>query len=58
MQVMEKGTWDEVFPINGGGHVHMKLQFILNEEERNRIRVVVLIQQCFLVLYVFYIEEI
>ncbi|KAL8035890.1 hypothetical protein ABFX02_12G124500 [Erythranthe guttata] len=40
MQVMEKGSWDEVFPINGGGNVHMKLQFILSDEERNRIRIV------------------
>ncbi|KAI3447124.1 hypothetical protein Pfo_003789 [Paulownia fortunei] len=39
MQIIEKGSWDEVFSINGGGHVHMKLQFILSEEERNRIRV-------------------
>ncbi|KAK4432907.1 hypothetical protein Salat_1052900 [Sesamum alatum] len=38
MQIIEKGSWDEVFSINGGGHVHMKLQFILNEEERKRIR--------------------
>ncbi|KAL7091757.1 hypothetical protein ACP275_12G124000 [Erythranthe tilingii] len=38
MQVMEKGYWDEVFPINEGGNVHMKLQFILSDEERNRIR--------------------
>ncbi|EYU28413.1 hypothetical protein MIMGU_mgv11b019606mg, partial [Erythranthe guttata] len=40
MQVMEKGSWDEVFPIDGGGNVHMKLQFILSDEERNRIRIV------------------
>ncbi|XP_011077975.1 uncharacterized protein LOC105161846 isoform X2 [Sesamum indicum] len=38
MQIIEKGSWDEVFSINGGGHVHMKLQFILSEEERKRIR--------------------
>ncbi|KAL0426901.1 UNVERIFIED_CONTAM: hypothetical protein Slati_2864900 [Sesamum latifolium] len=38
MQIIEKGSWDEVFSINGGGHVHMKLQFILSDEERKRIR--------------------
>ncbi|GER35982.1 phosphoglucosamine mutase family protein [Striga asiatica] len=38
MKIIEKGFWDEVFSINRGGHVHMKLQFVLSEEERNRIR--------------------
>ncbi|KAK4391791.1 hypothetical protein Sango_1956900 [Sesamum angolense] len=38
MQIIEKGSWDEVFSVNGGGHVHMKLQFILSDEERKRIR--------------------
>ncbi|GLU10042.1 hypothetical protein SLE2022_268710 [Rubroshorea leprosula] len=36
--IVEKGIWDEIFPLEGGGHVHMKLQFVLNEEERQRIR--------------------
>ncbi|KAF5743050.1 hypothetical protein HS088_TW09G01112 [Tripterygium wilfordii] len=35
--VVEKGTWDDRFPL-GGGHVHLKLQFILSEEDRQRIR--------------------
>lgn len=39
MQIIEKGSWDEVFSINGDGHVHMKLQFTLSEEDRSRIRV-------------------
>ncbi|XP_023744318.1 uncharacterized protein LOC111892508 isoform X1 [Lactuca sativa] len=38
MSIIEKGTWDDLFPIEGGGLIHMKLQFILNDEERNRIR--------------------
>ncbi|KAL8243047.1 hypothetical protein R6Q59_013349 [Mikania micrantha] len=38
MSIIEKGTWDDVFPIEGGGLIHMKLQFFLSEEERNRIR--------------------
>lgn len=42
MSIIEKGTWDDLFPIEGGGLIHMKLQFILNDEERNRIRSVVL----------------
>ncbi|KDP33827.1 hypothetical protein JCGZ_07398 [Jatropha curcas] len=37
--VIEKGIWDNVFPFEGGGHVHMKLQFVLSEEDRHRIRV-------------------
>ncbi|KAH1057070.1 hypothetical protein J1N35_035135 [Gossypium stocksii] len=37
--VVEKGVWDDIFPLEGGGHVHMKLQFFLNEEERQRIRI-------------------
>ncbi|GMY36293.1 hypothetical protein FCV25MIE_31535 [Fagus crenata] len=36
--IVEKGLWDDLFPLEGGGHVHMKLQVILSEEERNRIR--------------------
>ncbi|KAK9075265.1 hypothetical protein SSX86_003587 [Deinandra increscens subsp. villosa] len=38
MSIIEKGTWDDVFPIEGGGLIHMKLQFFLNDAERNRIR--------------------
>ncbi|KAL3535622.1 hypothetical protein ACH5RR_004083 [Cinchona calisaya] len=38
MSIVEKVSWDEIFPLDGVGHVHLKLQFILNEEERNRIR--------------------
>ncbi|KAH7519197.1 hypothetical protein FEM48_Zijuj08G0010200 [Ziziphus jujuba var. spinosa] len=36
--IVEKGLWDDFFPLEGGGQVHMKLQFILNEDERNQIR--------------------
>nr|XP_029119160.1 uncharacterized protein LOC105059534 isoform X2 [Elaeis guineensis] len=36
--VVEKGISDDVFPLEGGGSVHMKLQFVLSEEERQRIR--------------------
>ncbi|XP_017983546.1 PREDICTED: uncharacterized protein LOC18588405 isoform X3 [Theobroma cacao] len=36
--VVEKGVWDDIFFLEGGGHVHMKLQFVLSEEERQRIR--------------------
>ncbi|XP_047949742.1 uncharacterized protein LOC125195649 isoform X3 [Salvia hispanica] len=39
MQIIEKGSWDEVFSINGGGHVHLKLDFTLSQDDRNRIRV-------------------
>ncbi|KAL8120223.1 uncharacterized protein LOC141724660 isoform X2 [Apium graveolens] len=38
MAIVEKGTWDDFFPLEEGGHVHMKLQFSLSEQERNRIR--------------------
>ncbi|KAK2645393.1 hypothetical protein Ddye_020588 [Dipteronia dyeriana] len=37
--VVEKGLWDDIFYLEGGGHVHLKLQFVLSEEEHNRIRV-------------------
>jgi len=39
--IVEKGLWDDLFPLEGGGHVHMKLQFVLSEEERSRIRMMV-----------------
>ncbi|PWA34752.1 hypothetical protein CTI12_AA616150 [Artemisia annua] len=41
MSIIEKGTWDDLFPIEGGGLLHMKLQFVLSDEERNRIRLMV-----------------
>ncbi|XP_052489482.1 uncharacterized protein LOC105791525 isoform X2 [Gossypium raimondii] len=37
--VVEKGVWDNIFSLEGGWHVHMKLQFVLSEEEHQRIRV-------------------
>ncbi|XP_073043333.1 uncharacterized protein [Primulina eburnea] len=39
MQIIQKGTWDDIFSLEGGGQVHLKLRFFLNEEEKNRIRV-------------------
>lgn len=38
ISIIEKGIWDDLFPIEGGGLIHMKLQFVLNDEERKRIR--------------------
>lgn len=38
MHIIEKGYWEEMFIISECGHVHMKLQFVLSEEERTRIR--------------------
>ncbi|KAK7329080.1 hypothetical protein VNO77_23226 [Canavalia gladiata] len=35
--ILEKGVWEDIFPL-GDGHLHLKLQFILNDEERDRIR--------------------
>ncbi|XP_073275915.1 uncharacterized protein [Primulina huaijiensis] len=39
IQIIQKGTWDDVFSLEGGGQVHLKLRFVLNDEEKNRIRV-------------------
>ncbi|XP_061362781.1 uncharacterized protein LOC133306471 isoform X2 [Gastrolobium bilobum] len=36
--ILEKGVWEDTFPL-GAGHLHLKLQFILNDEERDRIRI-------------------
>ncbi|XP_076889213.1 uncharacterized protein LOC143539909 isoform X2 [Bidens hawaiensis] len=38
MSILVKGVWDDIFSIEGGGLIHMKLEFILNNEDRNRIR--------------------
>lgn len=38
MLILEKGVWDDVFSVEGGGLIHMKLEFILGDEERDRIR--------------------
>ncbi|XP_039066243.1 uncharacterized protein LOC120211845 [Hibiscus syriacus] len=37
--VVEKGVWDDIFSLEGGGHIHMKLQFVLSEEEHRRIQI-------------------
>ncbi|CAO2823200.1 unnamed protein product [Amaranthus hypochondriacus] len=36
--IVEKGTWDDVFPLKGGGNIRLKLTFNLNQDELNRIR--------------------
>lgn len=38
LSIVEKGYWDDFFQLEGGDYVHMKLQFILSEDDRNRIR--------------------
>ncbi|XVF49017.1 hypothetical protein PTKIN_Ptkin03bG0235100 [Pterospermum kingtungense] len=38
--VVEKGVWEDIFSLEGGGHVHMKLQFVLSEEEHQIIQIV------------------
>ncbi|XP_026399481.1 uncharacterized protein LOC113295356 isoform X2 [Papaver somniferum] len=38
MSVVEKGIVDDFFVLDGGGRLHMKLQFILNSAERKRIQ--------------------
>ncbi|KAJ9538627.1 hypothetical protein OSB04_031360 [Centaurea solstitialis] len=38
ISIIEKGIWDDLFPIEGGGIIHMKLEFVLSDEERKRIR--------------------
>ncbi|XP_010262149.1 PREDICTED: uncharacterized protein LOC104600734 isoform X2 [Nelumbo nucifera] len=37
MSIVQKGFWDDLFPLEGGGKLHMKLKLILSEEERKRI---------------------
>ncbi|XP_011648611.1 uncharacterized protein LOC101205190 isoform X2 [Cucumis sativus] len=36
--IVEKGYWDDLFPLEGGGHVHLQFQFALSEDDRSRIR--------------------
>ncbi|KAI4344505.1 hypothetical protein L6164_011723 [Bauhinia variegata] len=36
--IVEKGGWEDFFPL-GSGHLHLKLQFILNDQEREKIRI-------------------
>ncbi|KAI3919170.1 hypothetical protein MKX01_018809 [Papaver californicum] len=38
VSVVEKGILDDFFVLEGGGRLHMKLQFILNSVERKRIQ--------------------
>ena len=32
--IIEKGFWDDLFPLKGGGHVHLRLNFVSTEDER------------------------
>ncbi|XP_038890374.1 uncharacterized protein LOC120079962 isoform X2 [Benincasa hispida] len=36
--IVEKGYWDDLFPLEGGGCVHLQFQFALSEDDRSRIR--------------------
>ncbi|CAL0320302.1 unnamed protein product [Lupinus luteus] len=36
--ILEKVVWEDIFPL-GTGHLHLRLQFILSDEERDRIRI-------------------
>ncbi|XP_019416999.1 PREDICTED: uncharacterized protein LOC109328145 isoform X2 [Lupinus angustifolius] len=36
--ILEKVVWEDIFPL-GTGHLHLRLQFILSDEERGRIRI-------------------
>lgn len=38
MSIVERVCWNDVFYLDGGGHVRLQLEFILSDEERNRIR--------------------
>jgi hypothetical protein len=40
--ILEKGVWEDMFPL-GEGQLHLKLQVVLSDEERDRIRMMVLI---------------
>lgn len=35
--ILQKGVWEDMFPL-GEGQLHLKLQVILSDEERDRIR--------------------
>ncbi|CAI8589860.1 unnamed protein product [Vicia faba] len=35
--ILEKGVWEDTFPL-GEGYLHLKLQVVLSDEERNKIR--------------------
>ncbi|KAL4029367.1 hypothetical protein IC575_012602 [Cucumis melo] len=37
--IVEKGYWDDLFPLEGGGRVHLQFQFSLSEDDRSRIRI-------------------
>ncbi|KAF5788574.1 hypothetical protein HanXRQr2_Chr10g0465471 [Helianthus annuus] len=37
MSILEKGVWDDMFPIEGGGLIHMKFEFVLSDQERTRV---------------------
>lgn len=54
--ILEKGVWEDTFPL-GDGHLHLKLQFILNDEERDRIRIMVAIYFSLYILYCTYAFE-
>jgi hypothetical protein len=40
--ILEKGVWEDMFPL-GEGQLHLKLQVVLSDHERDKIRMMVLI---------------
>ena len=39
--IIEKGLWDDIFPLKGGGHVHIRLNFVWTEDEQKIIEAMV-----------------
>ncbi|KAG7030484.1 hypothetical protein SDJN02_08831 [Cucurbita argyrosperma subsp. argyrosperma] len=49
--IVEKGYWDDLFPLEGGGRVHLQFQFALSEDDRSRIRMMILHILWFMVMW-------
>jgi hypothetical protein len=51
ISVAEKGGAEIIFPLEFGGDLKLRLSFVLNEEEKEKIREMVLILKYFLSKY-------
>jgi len=51
--IIEKGSRDEFVKLEGGGRIHLKMSFILTDEERKKIETMVRNDHCETLRYLF-----
>lgn len=44
--IIEKGSRDEIVKLEGGGRIHLRMSFVLTDEERKKIETMVRNDRC------------